>query len=175
MNCHLQSVIMQRSSELCSCAVKSEPHCVFVVDRILCHYSYRREGNPSFWQLSASCCWPYVHAMTASKPLCLGDRLSPINSNEPQTGWSPRQQTTVTLLPYSLWNFFNLCSGFWLRVLSSFSLLCSPRAFVFFSFLTSLFLLLIGFLDVSFSPFFTQLWPSLRSVLQMGFLLFRCL
>lgn len=122
-----------------------------MVDRILCHYSYRREGNPSFWQLSASCCWPYVHAMTASKPLCLGDRLSPINSNEPQTGWSPRQQTTVTLLPYSLWNFFNLCSGFSLGVLSSFSLLCSPRAFIFFSFLTSLFLLPIGFLDVSFS------------------------
>lgn len=61
-------------------------YCCESIERILCDYSYHCEGNPSFWQLSASRCCPYVQAMAVSKSFCRGDRLGPINTNEIQTG-----------------------------------------------------------------------------------------
>lgn len=68
----------------CALAAQNDiPACYY--DRILCDYPYNCESNPSFWQLSVSCCWPYVQAMAVSEPFCLGDRLSPINTNEIQT------------------------------------------------------------------------------------------
>lgn len=84
------------------------PYCRESVERILCDYPYHCEGNPSFWQLSLSRCGPYVQAMAASKPFCLGDRLGPINTNETRTRESStashRRATIHQPICSPLWN-----------------------------------------------------------------------
>lgn len=84
------------------------PYCCY--ERILCDYPYHCEGNPSFWQLSVSCCRPYVQAMAVSKPFCLGDRLGPINTNEITTRESYMATRQLTVIYYSFvivfWKFF---------------------------------------------------------------------
>lgn len=61
------------------------------------------EGNPSSWQLWASRRQPYVQAMAASRPFCLADRLSPINSNE-----APSEAASSS----SAWSFTHLYRPF---------------------------------------------------------------
>lgn len=79
------------------------PYCYY--ERILCDYPYHCDGNPSFWQLPGSCWWPYVQAMAASKPFCLGDRLSPINTGGKLYGyWSANCH--LLLFRYSVWKLF---------------------------------------------------------------------
>ena len=81
------------------------PYCWESIEWILCDYPYHCEGNPSFWQLSLSCCWPYVQAMATSKPFCLGDRLGPINTNEIQTGETTAYSYISLRLRYSARKF----------------------------------------------------------------------
>lgn len=116
------------------------PYCWESIEWILCDYPYHCEGNPSFWQLSLSCCWPYVQAMATSKPFCLGDRLGPINTNEIQTGETTAYSYISLRLRYSAQKFSSEASKlvfnifFFFSVWPSSFLICGSRIVTSFSY-----------------------------------------
>lgn len=116
------------------------PYCWESIEWILCDYPYHCEGNPSFWQRSLSCCWPYVQAMATSKPFCLGDRLGPINTNEIQTGETTAYSYISLRLRYSARKFSSEASKlvfnffFFFSVWPSSFLICGSRIVTSFSY-----------------------------------------